>query len=126
MLVSMEFLVPPARIELATYGLGIRRSIQLSYGGPGSVWDARLAGNWAFLRPTGCFDTTGERVKSATSRGLKQANQADRIQSALILHVWDAPSGLLPILWPIPGVPFGHPRLAYKPAKHLTVAPSGG
>ena len=26
-------MVPPARLELTTYGLGIRRSIHLSYGG---------------------------------------------------------------------------------------------
>jgi hypothetical protein len=36
------------------------------------------------------------------------------------------PPGLNLILRFLPGVPFGHPGLAYKPAQHLTVAPSGG
>jgi hypothetical protein len=42
-----------------------------------------------------------------------------------ILHVSVAPPGLAFLLWRFPGVPFGHPRLAYKPAQHLTVAPPG-
>ena len=32
---TIEKLVPPTRIERATYGLGNRCSIQLSYGGVG-------------------------------------------------------------------------------------------
>jgi hypothetical protein len=43
-----------------------------------------------------------------------------------ILHVSVAPLGLELVLRFLPGVPFGHPRLAYKPAQQLTVAPSGG
>jgi hypothetical protein len=48
-----------------------------------------------------------------------------KIDRALILQVSVAPPGLVLILWCFPGVPFGHPRLAYKPAQHLTVAPPG-
>ncbi len=55
----------------------------------------------------------------------RQEKQAHPIQSP-ILHVSVAPLGLELVLRFLPGVPFGHPRLAYKPAQHLTVAPSGG
>jgi hypothetical protein len=36
------------------------------------------------------------------------------------------PSGACSYFTAFSGVPFGHPRLAYKPAQHLTVAPFGG
>jgi hypothetical protein len=49
-----------------------------------------------------------------------------RVEKSSVLQVSAAPPGLTLILRRFPGVPFGHPRLAYKPAKHLTVAPSGG
>jgi hypothetical protein len=42
-----------------------------------------------------------------------------------IFPVSVAPAGLEHILSTFPWVPFGHPRLAYKPAQHLTVAPGG-
>jgi hypothetical protein len=84
---------------------------------PGCRWIAPIVPDASKLYRIALSESSGEIGKDIDS--------VSRWQDTPILHISVAPPGLFFFLRSFPGGPFGHPRLAYKPAKHLTVAPSG-
>ena len=71
-------MVPPARLELTTYGLGIRRSILLSYGG----LESHFNHFWNCLAVIGGMNLTKKELMERVLKYLKAIARLARFERA--------------------------------------------